>query len=64
MFDHRKVMADEQIGQIVFGLQIDRRVQDLRLHRQIQRRHRLVTDHQLRIQCKGSRNHDALALAA
>ena len=42
MRDHRQVMADEDVGEPVLGAQRFEQVQDLRLHRCVERRGRLV----------------------
>lgn len=57
-------MADEQISQPVALLQRFQQRQDLRLHRFIQRRGRLVEDQQLRLQDQRARDGDTLALPA
>ena len=46
--DHRQVVADEEIGQLELVLQIAHQVQDLRLHRHVERRRRLVAHDELR----------------
>ena len=62
--DDVEVMADEQIGQAEFALQIDQQVQHLRLDRLVERRHRLVENDETRRQRQCARDVDALALAA
>ena len=62
--DHAQIVRDEQIGQPKLRLQIQQQVQDLRLHRDVERRDRLVGDHQARTQGQRARDADALALAA
>lgn len=57
-------MADEQISQPVALLQRFQQRQDLRLHRFIQRRGRLVEDQQLWLQDQRARDGDTLTLAA
>ena len=59
-----KVVADEQKGQLAGGLQLLQQVQNLILHRHIQRRDRLVADDEARVRGDGPRDADALALAA
>ena len=61
---HAQVVRDEQVGQPEVGLQIEQQVQDLRLHRDVERRDRLVGDDQARMQRQRARDADALALAA
>ena len=58
------IVCDEQIGQVLFTLQILQHVDDLRLDRHVQRRDRLVTDDELRLHRQGTRDADALLLAA
>ena len=57
-------MADEHIGQPELVLQIGEEVEDLRLHRQVERRHRLVEHQQRGAEDDGAGDGDALALAA
>ena len=57
-------MADEQVGDAQLVLQVAQQVQHLRLHRHVQRRHRLVGRHHLGAQHQGAGDGDALALAA
>ena len=57
-------MGDEQIGQPKLGLQVFEHVDDLCLHRHIERRDRLVTDNQVGLQRDSTGNADTLALAA
>ena len=45
---HREIMGDEQITQFEFLLQRFQQIQDLRLHRHIQRAGRFVADQHLR----------------
>ena len=61
---HAQVVRDEDIGQAQVALQVHQQVDDLRLHRHVQRRHRLVADDQRQFQRQRARDHDALALAA
>ena len=61
---HAEVVGDEQIGEPEFALQVLQQVHDLRLHRDIQRRHRFVAHHEPRPQHQGAGDADALALAA
>ena len=46
------------------ALEVAQQVEDLRLDRDVERRHRLVGDDQLRLQRERARDADALALAA
>ena len=64
MFDHGKVVGDENQRQPHFFLHLLEQVDHLRLNGNVERRHRLVTDNQLGLQDQGASNADALALAA
>ena len=64
MLDQPQIVRDEQIGQLQLLLQIHQQVDDLRLHRHVERRHRLVEDEERRIQRQRARQADALPLAA
>ena len=57
-------MRDEQIGKAEPLLKVDHQVQDLRLHRDVERRCRLVADDELGIARQRTGNGDALPLAA
>ena len=59
-----QIMADEQVRQPQFGLQVHHQVDDLRLNGDVQRRHRLVSDHQFGPQRQRSGDADPLTLAA
>ena len=52
------------IAMLELALQIDQQPQDLRLDRNIERRHRFVAHHQLRLQDHRARDADALVLPA
>ena len=60
----REVVGDEQIGELELLLQLGQQVQHLGADRHVERRHRLVQDEDLGAQHQGTRNGDALALAA
>ena len=60
---HRQVVGDKQIGQAQLFAQLYQQVKDLRLGRHIQRRHRLVADHQPGLEDQRPGNADTLALA-
>ena len=62
--DDAQVVGDEQVGQPHLALQLQQQVDDLRLDGDVQRRHRLVGDDQLRLQGQRPRDADALPLAA
>ena len=64
MLDHRQIVRDEQISQPHLALQVHHQIEHLRLDRDVERRHRLVADDQLRLQRQRARDADALALAA
>ena len=59
-----EVVADEDVGEAELALEVDQHVQHLRLDRLVERRHRLVEDHQPRPQRQRAGDVDALALAA
>ena len=59
----REVVRDEDQREAVAGLHVLEQVEDLRLHRHVERRHRLVADDQLRVGDDGARDRDALALS-
>ncbi len=64
VLDHAQVMADKQIGQPQFVAQVHEQVENLRLNRHIQRRHRLVAHQQFRLHRQRTGNADALTLTA
>ena len=64
VLDDGEVVGDEQIGEAELLLQIHQQVDDLRLHRNVERRHRLVADDQLRVERQRAGDADALALPA
>ena len=57
-------MGDEEIAQLVLLLQILEEVDNLRLHRHVECRDRLVANHKLRIQRKRSCDTNSLTLTA
>ena len=57
-------MRDEQIGEAEIPLQLFEQRQDLRLHGDVERRHRLVEHQNLRIEDQRAGDGDALPLAA
>ena len=61
---HRQVVRDEEIGQAQPLLQFHQHVDHLGLDRHVERRHRLVADHQAGLQRQCPRDRDALALPA
>ena len=64
VLDHREIVADEQIGQAELAPQFGEQIEDLRLHRHIQRAGRLVAHNDARAQHQGAGDRHALALAA
>jgi hypothetical protein len=62
--DHREIVGDEQVGDADPVLQIAQQVEHLCLHGDVERRHRLVADHQVRLQSEGARDRDPLPLPA
>ncbi len=64
VLDHRQVVRDEEVGEPQLVLQLEQQVEDLRLHRDVERRHRLVGDDQPRIERQRAGDADALPLAA
>ena len=62
--DDVEVVADEEIGQAEFALEIGQQIEHLRLDRFVERRDRFVEDHQSRRQRQRARNVDTLALPA
>ena len=61
---HAEVVRDEQEGQAKLALQILQQVDDLRLHRNVERGDRLVADDEARAQHQRAGDADALPLAA
>ena len=62
--DDVEVVGDEDVGEAELALQVLEQVEDLRLHRDVERRDRLVADDQLRVDGERAGDADALALAA
>ena len=62
--DHGEIVRDEQVGEAELLLQILEQVEDLRLHRDVERRDRLVADQQVGPERQRAGDADALALAA
>ena len=61
--DHAQVMGDQQQGGLLL-LHAHQQLEDLRLHRHIQGRGRLVRDDQFRLHHQGHGDHHPLTLAA
>jgi len=57
-------VGDEQVGNAKFFLQLPEQVEDLGLHRYVERRGRFVADQQFRLHGERTGDGDALALAA
>ena len=64
VLDYAEIMADEEVGQAELVTQVQKKIDDLSLDRNIERRDRLVADQEVRPDREGARNADALALAA
>ena len=64
MAHDREVVGDEEVGQAELLLQLLQQVDDLRLDRHVERRHRLVADDEVRLDRERAGDADALALAA
>ena len=61
---HREIVRDEQVGDPELLLQVDHQVDHLRLHRHVERRHRLVGDDDVRIERERPGDAEPLALTA
>ena len=64
MRHHRQVMADHHVGQAAALAQIVKQVEDLGLHRGVQRRSGFIEQQNLRLQNQGACNRHALTLPA
>ena len=62
--DDLEVVRDEEIAQAPLVLELAQQVDDLGLHRQVERRGRLVEQDEFRFERDGAGDRDALALAA
>src|SRR5439155_13224009 len=62
--DDGEVVGDEEVAEAELLAELPEQAQDLRLDRDVQRRHRLVADDQLRLDGERPGDHDTLALAA
>ena len=62
--DHAHVVGDQHDGRAVLAAEALQQRDDLRLHRDVERRRRLVGDDELRLGAQGQRDHHALAHAA
>src|SRR5262245_49996795 len=59
-----EIVTDEKIGKLVAPLQLTQKIDDLRLHRDVERRSGLVEDEKFRLEHERACNRDPLALAA
>ena len=59
-----QVVADKEVGQPIFPLQFAQKIDDLHLHRHVERACRLVQHHQLGAQDHRAGNGDTLPLPA
>ncbi len=64
VLDRRQVVRDEEAREAHVALQVAHQVEDRRLHRDVERRHRFVRDEQRRREREPAREADALALPA
>ena len=64
VLDHAQVVRDEQISEFQLLLQVLQQVDDLRLDRNVERRHRLVENQETRIHRERARDSDSLPLSA
>ena len=62
--DNRKVMRDEEQRQAAFRLEPEKQIKNLLLQRHVERRGRLIRDHEVRVARERHRDHAALFLAA
>ena len=64
VFHHGKIVADEEIGEVVLLLEVGEEIEDLRLNGNIKGRYRFIEDENFRIEHESPGNGNALALAA
>ena len=64
VLNHGEIVRDKQIRQVELLLEIHQQVDDLGLHRHVERRHGLVADDEPGLHRQGARDPQALALAA
>ena len=62
--DDGEIVRDDQVGEAQLALQLAEKVEDLCLHRDVERRDRLVEQHELGPECQRPRDRDALPLTA
>src|SRR5215211_7444597 len=59
----REIVRDEEVTQPELLAELPEEVEDLRLHRDVERGYRLVADDQLRLERERPRDHHSLALS-
>src|SRR6185369_2975793 len=59
-----QVVSHEKVCELKLDLQLLQQVENLRLHGDVERRHRLIEEQELRIECERPRDADPLTLAA
>lgn len=64
VLDDAQIVRDEQVGQVELFLQVEQKIDDLRLHRDVERRYGFIGDDEVRLQDDRPRDSDALALSA
>src|SRR3546814_9053838 len=64
VIDYGEIVADEKVSEAQLALEPLHQVQDLRLHRDVERRGRLVANQELRVAGQSAGDGDALALPA
>ena len=62
--NHPQIVTDEQVAELMVGLQLLQQIDDLRLHRHVQGTGRFVQHHEPRFQHHCARDRDALPLTA
>ena len=61
---HGEVVRDEEVGEPALALEVGEQVEHLRLHRHVERRHRLVADDERGLHRERAGDADALPLPA
>src|SRR3546814_3213398 len=64
VIDYGEIVADEKVSEAQLALEPLHQVQDLRLHRDVERRGRLVANQELRVAGQSAGDGDELALPA
>ena len=64
MPDDGEIVRDEEVRELEVALQLLHQVDDLRLDRDVERRHGPVADQEVRVQRERSREADPLSLSA